>query len=53
MAHVEMEAQGDAENLQKLVDRLKSTPPILITDCDITEVPLKEGEKKLSVLPSL
>ena len=49
---VEMEAQGDAENLQKLVDRLKSTPPILITDCDITEIPLKDGEKKLSVLPS-
>ena len=49
---VEMEAQGSADSLQKLVDRLRSTPPILITDCDIDEVPLKEGEKKLSVLPS-
>ena len=49
---VEMEAQGSTADLQKLVDRLKSRPPILITECDIREIPLKEGEKKFSVLSS-
>lgn len=49
---VEMEAQGASDNLQKLVDLLKSTPPIHITDCDIRECPLKEGEKKFSVISS-
>ena len=49
---VEMEAQGSAADLQKLVDRLKSRPPILITECDIRKIPLKDGEKKFSVLSS-
>ena len=47
---VEMEAQGPADSLQTLINRLKSKPPILITSCDITEIPLKEGEKRFSVL---
>ncbi len=49
---VEMEAQGPAASLQKLTDLLKSTPPIHITDCDIRECPVKEGEKKFSVISS-
>ena len=47
---VEMEIQGSPDDLGSLVSRLKSTPPIHITDCDIREIPIKEGEKKLSVL---
>ena len=47
---VEMEIQGSPDDLSSLVSRLKSTPPIHITDCDIREIPIKEGEKKLSVL---
>lgn len=49
---VEMEVQGTEEKLNRLVNRLKTTPPIRISECDIREIVVKESEKKFSVLAS-
>lgn len=46
---VEMEAQGEAGTIRKLLLYLQSTPPIHIEDYSIQEVPLKEKEKKFSI----
>ena len=46
---VEMEAQGPVSRLRTHLIQLKSTPPIFITDYDINEIPVKEGEKKFSI----
>ena len=49
---VEAEAQGTEENLNTFLMKLRSQPPIRITDYEIQEIPLKEGEKRFSVAPS-
>ena len=49
---VEMEVQGPVSKLRTLLIKLKSNPPIHITDYDIREFPPKEGERKFSVLSS-
>lgn len=50
---VEMEVQGEADALTSLINKLKNKPPIIITNCDIRELPVKEGEKKFSVIATL
>lgn len=47
---VEMEAQGPVSRLRLQLIQLKSNPPIHIENYEIQEIPLKEGEKRFSVL---
>ncbi|MBQ6519084.1 MAG: acylphosphatase [Anaerolineaceae bacterium] len=47
---VEMEAQGPRSALQMLTEQLQSAPPIRIENIEIEEVPVKEGEKRFSIV---
>lgn len=46
---VEMEIQGGAAQLRKLVIRLKSQPHIHITGMEIDEIPVQPYERKFGV----
>ena len=47
---VELEVQGAVSDLRRFYVALKSQPHIHIAHADITEVPLRDGERRFSVL---
>jgi acylphosphatase len=47
---VELEVQGAVSDLRRFYVALKSQPHIHVAHADITEVPLRDGERRFSVL---